>query len=1075
MVLTVYRDTNYRGKTATFSVGRFNLAALKAAGIRDNDISSLKIQDGYEVSIFRDDNFTGVERVFTYNVRNLRDELNFVFRNWNDEASSLIVRKFVIIPYVNPIIPPPPKIPPFLKHFKNDGVWFADVHGRFTRIVMKADGQLAFGVHTYNSNTDTLDPVLHPGTRQTLLSGTTQFPVSSSFDFIDREIKMSPEMDASFLGHVVRVYTDTNYNGKYADLKVGSYTESDLTKLGIEPKSISSIKITNHFVVAELYEYDEQNGDMKSFDNTRSTLTNLKYAKWNDKTTSISVKIAQWTSRGDLYYKYTPVLFDQSSFTVQRYMAALDDKFMELFWGRQGRDVRPVQRDYKHKEWKPLTFEAAGIEPPLDHNGVRIPAANYVDGLGKPGEKGTGVFYISFAADPMTGESGIRHVVPQGTDMSIRGVHSWVNMKADDYNIAESLKIGFTGFWRTFVDPLGSIIDGANHTYSEHNLNYDATEFAIDVAFEAVTGFDGFKLAFRALKTAARVNVRAAKAMFDVGYIGLRGARNVIKLASTSFSKDIGDQFAKNNIKYDMTVFENNLKESLLDADVMTSVMRTEVPNMPRIEASSLPDEFLSVPNGAYASFDDLSEAAVRQATETAIDNAVKHVQDLIAYSPFAVRTILAVGFRESVKRLKAKLGLTVTREVFEEVAEQTSKVGVVDPQYGRHWQMSEFAYKPPSERPNIGEFKYDAELSTEEVAIWHRATPGKERTVVAHRGTANASDMNTNMSIFFWTQKSNSRFAASQEVTRSAKLKYGTEVGPTGRNRTKDGWSMEITGHSLGGSLALADAAVYKDLDWVSKVVTFNPGTSPQFLSYLNKKHTFSYFDTNAPWFKERVINLRIAGDLLSMNTPPIGKTLTYQIRDMDALQKHLLASFTEPGVSTTYKNWFATKLLDHYVPPQIQQVLRSPVSSTAKTLGVNQVRSLLKSHEVFTWLDEDNTQYTFDTKTGVVTLTFEEQTIPLAQLFDIDEIIDTLVGTETTLTSRPAFYYNPSCRFSTALLQTEAMSPDKVDRIDVTSPGDATIPSRVTRTPTVIHKNALYVGASAIQTWVAQQPATF
>ena len=85
-VATVYKDCNYTGYAVSLPAGNYTLANLQAKGILDNDISSLKVQSGYEVVLYANDNFAGSSTIIT------ADDTCLVDNNFNDTASSVRVR-----------------------------------------------------------------------------------------------------------------------------------------------------------------------------------------------------------------------------------------------------------------------------------------------------------------------------------------------------------------------------------------------------------------------------------------------------------------------------------------------------------------------------------------------------------------------------------------------------------------------------------------------------------------------------------------------------------------------------------------------------------------------------------------------------------------------------------------------------------------------------------------------------------------------------------------------------------------------------------------------------------------------
>ncbi len=86
-VLTLFQHCGYSGWNAQFGVGNFNSGAIRVAGGRPNDASSIKIAAGYTITVYRGDNFTG--NSITYS----GDDDCFVNEGYNDVISSLKVEK----------------------------------------------------------------------------------------------------------------------------------------------------------------------------------------------------------------------------------------------------------------------------------------------------------------------------------------------------------------------------------------------------------------------------------------------------------------------------------------------------------------------------------------------------------------------------------------------------------------------------------------------------------------------------------------------------------------------------------------------------------------------------------------------------------------------------------------------------------------------------------------------------------------------------------------------------------------------------------------------------------------------
>jgi len=71
--------------------GSYTLAQLQAKGILNDDISSLRVQSGYKVTLYWDDNFTGATLLKT------ADDDCLVNDSWNDKATSVVVASTVTV------------------------------------------------------------------------------------------------------------------------------------------------------------------------------------------------------------------------------------------------------------------------------------------------------------------------------------------------------------------------------------------------------------------------------------------------------------------------------------------------------------------------------------------------------------------------------------------------------------------------------------------------------------------------------------------------------------------------------------------------------------------------------------------------------------------------------------------------------------------------------------------------------------------------------------------------------------------------------------------------------------------
>jgi hypothetical protein len=80
-----YTDNNFKGRYIAVAPGQYNTRALKNLGLDDNTISSIKIEPGFVIQGFQNDNFRGPSVTFGMSQTTLP-------KNFNNQFSSLIIR-----------------------------------------------------------------------------------------------------------------------------------------------------------------------------------------------------------------------------------------------------------------------------------------------------------------------------------------------------------------------------------------------------------------------------------------------------------------------------------------------------------------------------------------------------------------------------------------------------------------------------------------------------------------------------------------------------------------------------------------------------------------------------------------------------------------------------------------------------------------------------------------------------------------------------------------------------------------------------------------------------------------------
>jgi lysophospholipase L1-like esterase len=82
---TIFQDCNYGGYSVDLTAGSYTTANLVAKGAKDNDISSVMVTSGYQVTLYSNDNFSGTSITLGSNNSCL------VANGFNDQASSIKV------------------------------------------------------------------------------------------------------------------------------------------------------------------------------------------------------------------------------------------------------------------------------------------------------------------------------------------------------------------------------------------------------------------------------------------------------------------------------------------------------------------------------------------------------------------------------------------------------------------------------------------------------------------------------------------------------------------------------------------------------------------------------------------------------------------------------------------------------------------------------------------------------------------------------------------------------------------------------------------------------------------------
>jgi hypothetical protein len=154
--------------------------------------------------------------------------------------------------------------------------------------------------------------------------------------------------------------------------------------------------------------------------------------------------------------------------------------------------------------------------------------------------------------------------------------------------------------------------------------------------------------------------------------------------------------------------------------------------------------------------------------------------------------------------------------------------------QYDTHKKVSQYAYVNTANTPKglkerqkmLDELKsqgyyLDRELSAKEHSVFFN--PQTKRVIVGYRGTAlddgstRLKDLRSDVNILIGKTRNDQRFREADDVFRNVERKY--------RERAKNKFDIDVTGHSLGGALAKHVNDRHSSID---KNINFSRGSTP-------------------------------------------------------------------------------------------------------------------------------------------------------------------------------------------------------------------------------------------------------
>ena len=319
-VVSLYPNCDFKGGQAGFGEGSFTLSQLQAQGLNNDEVSSLKVKEGYQVTLYADDNFQGRSITFAQDVSCL------TAANLNNQLSSIKVSK-------KEDQPDQPK-PPFeegqivqaedysgMKGVKTErtddqggglNVGYLDKGDKLTydnvRLTTGGTYTVEYRVASRRGDSfvmladgQSLGTVQIPNTggwqewrtiKQTvsLKAGTYSFMIlANSGEWNINWWRISPQDEPEPSAAVASFYQDCDFRGPRFELSEGRYTLADLRALGYVNDRLSSFKVESGYEVL-LYTDDAFGGNaVLAYAGQYACLVDYDF---NDRTSSIMVQRA---------------------------------------------------------------------------------------------------------------------------------------------------------------------------------------------------------------------------------------------------------------------------------------------------------------------------------------------------------------------------------------------------------------------------------------------------------------------------------------------------------------------------------------------------------------------------------------------------------------------------------------------------------------------------------------------------------------------------------------------------------------------------------------------------------------
>ena len=499
-VATLYEHSNYGGLAVSLEEGSYDYKDILAKGIVNDQISSLRVSDGYKVTIYDDEGFKGKSKEFTSDASYVGDEMNdktssIKIEKINNQTSTTTSYNTVKLPngkysiksvanekYVaaenggsNPIVANRDNYSGSWETFyivnNDDGTVSikADANNKYICAVLDEENQLTprsdsistwekFKIYKINDSEYGIRSAENGKYVKADLDNGGKLIVGSDSIAGAWEAFNIEKVGDTTNDNVATFYENSNYGGWSVSLPEGTYDCSDIIAKGIKNDAISSLKVNSGYKVT-LYNNEGFNGTSKAFTGDASYVGD----EINDKTSSI--KIEKWD--GSSSVTYNTVKLSNGKYSIK---SVANEKYVVAENG--GSDPIVANRDSYGGSWETfylINNDDGTVSLKADANNKYVCAVLDEENQLVPRSESVGTwekFQIYKISD---------------TEYGLKSAENGKYVKADLDNggklIAGSDSIA--GAWEAFnIEKLGDETSSAKATFYE-NSNYSGWSVAL--------------------------------------------------------------------------------------------------------------------------------------------------------------------------------------------------------------------------------------------------------------------------------------------------------------------------------------------------------------------------------------------------------------------------------------------------------------------------------------------------------------------------------------------------------------------------------------------------------------------